>query len=150
YPNATAATGAVAIEILPGVDTNGIDISPRQVQTYRVRGRIVDAATGGLTRGQVTLSIVPRHPVTLTSSIASVAPYKPDGTFELSDVVPGEYWIRVQSSSPVTAGAAPPKPETALIAVDVGEADVDNVIVTPQPGSTVSGRVTVDGGSAAT
>jgi len=144
YPNSPDPDAAVVVELSAAADVNGMDISTRQLQTYRIRGRVVDAATGGLTRGQVTFSITPRRPISSMSSAASVAAYKSDGSFELRDIAPGQYWIRVQSSAPASAASPPSKPEIALVAVDVGGADVEDVVIVLQPETTISGRITVD------
>jgi hypothetical protein len=46
YPGVPDPNSATALDIPPGADVRGIDFLLSVQQTYRVRGRLVDSATG--------------------------------------------------------------------------------------------------------
>jgi hypothetical protein len=127
-----------------------MDFRLTEQATYRVRGRIVDSASGqGLPRS-VSISIIRREPIMSTGISSSAAPYNPaDGTFEVRDVPSGEYIIRAQLplNGPYAFGPGqpPPTPQTASAAVDVRGTDVNGVVLTFNQPVSLSGRITVDG-----
>jgi hypothetical protein len=80
----------------------------------------------------------------------------PDGSFELTDIAPGYYWITAQILEPLTPelrqqlqtpGADPfllPQPQRAVAAVRVTNSDVDGVELKFYPNLFIAGRVLVD------
>ena len=46
YPNATDSAAAAPVEMGPGAEVRGLNIRLARIPVYRVRGRVVDAATG--------------------------------------------------------------------------------------------------------
>src|SRR5437016_2315535 len=96
YPGTTDASAALLVEIQPASELSGMDFRLAEQPTYRVRGRLVDSATGQAPRG-VSIAIIPRDPIVNTGMSMSGAPYNAaDGTFELRGVPSGEYTIRAQ------------------------------------------------------
>jgi protocatechuate 3,4-dioxygenase beta subunit len=67
----------------------------------------------------------------------------PDGSFSLSNVPPGEYFLNVQPMN--RPGAEAPLAEAGVLAITVGGADLLNLRVTTSPGATVTGRVVFEG-----
>jgi len=149
YPDVIDRAMAVMIQVKPGVDLGGIDVAVRQTPTYRVRGYVA-----GLPSSNLTLSIFPREP--LPSSIVMAPqgiPAKADGSFELTDVAPGQYWVRAQVGTPrLFPSGMPPQADSAsaLVSVNVVSEDVENLVLSTQPLASLSGRVTLDGGPLST
>lgn len=173
YPGTTDAAGAASIDLRPGANYTGVDLTVAETRALRVRGRVVNGVNGQLTGVSVTL--VPRGSVG-GAQFQRGNSVLPDGTFELRGIAPGSYDLvanlgrqtmvtfgpggneRVQFFSTVMAppGAAPPPPLpdrppanevrlAARVPLDVGNADVDGVIVSLQPGFNITGRITIEG-----
>ena len=117
------------------------------------------------------LGTVPANPDFVSGTSMTVGPsydlsgklisaYRPDGTFELTDVAPGTYWLNAQlEPAPLTPEQrqflATPGVDLARLPaavrgkalVRVIDSDVENVEVTVVHDLAVSGRVAVEGGS---
>jgi hypothetical protein len=76
-----------------------------------------------------------------------------NGEFDLIGVVAGSYdlyFLGAQVPPRAPAPGVPPVPAIPLmgmVPIDVGNDDVNGVAVTINPGTTINGRVTIDGGS---
>ena len=92
YPGTIDVSQASLLDVRPGAELSGIDISISPQNLYRVRGSVVDPASGQPPRS-ASITIVPRGPAATTAGLlATTSPYNPaDGTFELRDVAPGAY-----------------------------------------------------------
>lgn len=147
YPSVTDVAMAVTIQVKAGIDLSGIDVAVRQSPTYRIRGHVTGMQTAN---GDINISIVRRQPLPSTFIMAPQGvPARADGSFELSDVEPGQYWVRAQEG-PVTLalpGALQLDSPGALAAVTVVSDDVEDVVLAGQRVRAISGRVTVDGRS---
>src|SRR4029077_9085859 len=73
------------------------------------------------------LLMVPR----MQTPFAIVAPgvIRPDGAFDIAGVAPGSYLLHTQDS-------------TAVMPIEVGDGDVDNVTLTQSPGVALKGHLT--------
>ena len=69
-----------------------------------------------------------------------------DGTFQFTNIPPGRYNLNVRPMNGMPNGAE----EFAVVAVTVGNDDIDNLIVTTSLGATARGMVVTDDGSAPT
>ena len=169
YPNATDLSGATPIAIQTGTDLNNIDFVLERQQARRIRGRVVDAATGKWPP-VATVRLVTRSAIGGTSARESLQSYNPaDGTFDVRDVPPGPHQIVVEVRSPgapgppvtppiVPAGAGQAGSITfggsralvtaaAQIEVQVGNEDVDNLVVTIGAAGSLPGRLIIEGAS---
>ena len=68
-----------------------------------------------------------------------------DGSFKISNVPPGDYKVRAQSSSDVGGATVP---EAATAPVSLNGVDVDNVTLRTSAGWSVTGRITTENGEA--
>lgn len=159
YPGVDDIGSARAIELLPGADLDSMNLTlPTKPATHRIRGRVIDSRTGKPpAKARVVASM--QTPGPTTNSVAELAAlqlptnnYNSDnGTFEVRDLLPGAYFVRalVQDPAPsVTVGresAQPPATSSGLVAVSIGDSDVDNVVVTVVPARSIAGRIRVDG-----
>jgi hypothetical protein len=164
YPGTIDSSKASVIDIPPGAEVSAIDVVMSQFDLFRVRGRIVDSATGRPPRN-TNISLVPRQNVgsipVLTSLPNTAPPYNPaTGTFEVRDVAPGSYWLRATMgadfSAPVPANTNARtvndllttvlgSQQTTQIPLDVSNADVEGVTLVLSPGVSVAGRLRVEG-----
>lgn len=154
YPAADVAILALPVTLDAGEVRFGLDFQLRPVPTARVSGAVV--GPDGVVAGQV-LRLFPAGaddggPGTETATTVSAS----DGTFTFLRVPEGRYVLEARNPLSVLAPAAPsdqPPPVTLLptetlwarreVAVDID--DVQDVIVTMQPGVTVLGRLEFDG-----
>ena len=163
YSGTIDISQASLIDVRPGEELSGIDVSVSRQALYRVRGRLVDAKTGQPPR-RASVTIVSRaqtaSPVAL---FGSASPYNPaDGTFDLRDVAPGTYWVRAtvtaaSADSVLTSSAAGrtladifaesvnADRRVAQIAADVTGSDVDGLVITVGAGASIRGRLRVEG-----
>jgi hypothetical protein len=147
YPGTTDPSMAESVEVRPGAELSRMDLSLVKQPLFRVRGRVFDTQTGQPPRNANVLTnprtpgdfySLPRIPVNYDAA---------SGTFEIRDVPAGQYWIRAMSVDPATAGTGR---TNAKVAVDVNNADVDNLVLGLTPGFQLQGRVVLDGGSVGT
>jgi len=101
------------------------------VRGMRVTGTVVDSSGRPASHGSVTLG----QPTPAASPSFISGNVKPDGTFSLSNVTPGEYVIRWFG---LDLG------ERALAQVTVGGADLDGVALVGVKAATIAGRITID------
>jgi hypothetical protein len=121
---------ASVMTLAPGDNAAAVDIqlAGNRVPARHVRGVFV--RTDVSTRF-VQLQMVPR----VQTPFAIVAPgvMKPDGSFDIAGVAPGSYLLYAQDAS-------------AVLPIEVGDADVDNVTLTEQPGIQLKGQLSFDRG----
>jgi len=126
YPNTIDRTQAAPIDLHAG-DDMPIDFSLTRVHTARIRGTIEGLSTGA--RGAVVLRGKD------SNSMQNAVEIGKDGKFEIPHVAPGSYVVMVATS---VLGDAP---KIVHRTVDVGEANIDDLRLTPQPLSDIRGQV---------
>jgi hypothetical protein len=144
FPTTTDRRGALPIDLQAGAEFSGVDITVRRLKTYRIRGTIVDAVTGEVLRGQYAQILRSNNPPMYR--VDETLPYSPDnfpvhglldrrtGVFELRDVIPGSYILIAQSGE-----------LSGRVAVDVRDADLENVVVSVAKGFNLRGRMAIEG-----
>jgi len=132
YPAAQDPRSATRVEVRPGADLGGLDFTLTRVATRKVRGVVIDGATGQPPR-TASVMLVPR------SGSAGPPPLRgaANGAFEFQNVHPGSYFAVATvnvggNGSPVSAGRA---------SVEVTNSDVEGVVVTLSPGIVISGTI---------
>lgn len=138
YPGTTNPAEAVNVRVAPGQVASGIDITLSPTRTATISGSAIDANGQPQRRGNVML--MSRNPNGMFMGGQGGGPIRPDGTFMISNVAPGEYTVRA-----TIAGAAPgAAPEQLMANVSVAGADITGVILTPVRPIKVTGRITLD------
>lgn len=133
YPGQPDASAAAVIELHPGQTLRGIDMAVQRTPTHRVRGKVNLSSTRA---DFVQVMVTSRDPDEfMPRRTVAVRPAKP--TFEVR-LPPGSYNLTAyyNDSGAMVSGIAQ---------VDVGESDIDNVVIDPHPGVDVSGRVRIEG-----
>jgi hypothetical protein len=107
YPGTVDPDRATVIEVAAGSETAGLDITVPPAYGHRIRGRVVDAATGKPPRS-VDVDISPRKfPDISNPSLVAPPEVFSGGTFEIRNVPPGSYWLSASSnpdpSDPIAA-----------------------------------------------
>jgi hypothetical protein len=147
YPGTTDASTAVPIEILPGSELSTIDFTLTRQQLFRIHGRVMDARTGQPPRN-ANVSLDSRDQTLGFTTFSGARNYNPaNGTFELRDVAAGSYWVRAAVLSEPGMGltGANVSRNMAQAAVDVSNADIEDLVVVLTPGFSIAGRIHLDG-----
>jgi protocatechuate 3,4-dioxygenase beta subunit len=162
YPNVENVEQALLVEVKPGEQTT-IDMRlRRQLQTYRVRGRVVDGTGKGLP-ANLNLALTYRFLNGSGSRGMANAFNAATGTFELQNVAPGDWAVAANVTTvaaeilagnqalPLDAAgqaarqaqlASRPSGSTPIKVIDK---DVEDVVVTVSTGVNTTGRITLEG-----
>jgi hypothetical protein len=139
FPATTDPDATAPIDLLPGADYRGVDLTVVEKDALRIRGRVVDGSTGG-TPTSVFMIVSPRG--RRTAVAGSTAPRQvrlaPDGGFELGGLAPGSYDLIAMLGDDAARLAA-------RLPIEAGYKDIDNVVLTLQPSFNITGRVFIEG-----
>jgi hypothetical protein len=140
YPGVPDEQDAQLIDLGPGAEVRE-DFGLSRATARKVRGVVIDAATGQPTNSASVVLISP-------GGLRGQFPLIPssDGTFEISDVLPGSYFLSATSRVVDRTTRETSRVSGAQIPVVVGDADVDRLSVVLAPGADISGQLIVDGG----
>jgi len=154
FPGVETMEQAQRVEVGPGQEFSGVQMTLRKVRVYRVKGRVsgveappADAAGNRNRRGGGGGMIVQMRADGSSGEMGfgfgppgmGGGQVRPDGTFELASVTPGAYKLTVNSfdgGRPRVVGS---------IKLSVGNNNVDGVVVTPSPVVSFQGKITVEG-----
>jgi hypothetical protein len=137
YPSTIDPTGAVPIETAAGQEIGGITIVLQKGSLYSVQGKIVGGTPQDL--ASVRISLTQRERGAFMPMGRSGGMVGSDGTFELSGVQPGSYYVIAQRMGRQGAGIA------GRATVDVARSDVTGVVLALSEPMTVSGTVRMEG-----
>ncbi len=133
FPSVTEQSQAAKVDVAPGAEITGHDIRLQKSRVVRVKGKVVDGLSGAPAKN-VMVSLMPRESFTFNRNMAMLR--GDDGQFELANVAPGPYTLSVSNSSGEIR-------TTASQPIDVGENDVEGIVVILKPGQNVTGSVVV-------
>ncbi|HXI31786.1 MAG TPA: carboxypeptidase-like regulatory domain-containing protein, partial [Vicinamibacterales bacterium] len=131
FPGTTEADQAQRFTLRAGQTVSDLAMALSPIATARVEGTIVDADGRPMTG---TTLIVGK--TSGNSGFFSGGPVRPDGTFVVASLTPGEYLLRTQPM--------PPRKDVATMKLTVGTEDIKDVRLVAMPPSTISGRVIID------
>ena len=142
YPSAADPSDATAISLAAGAMVHLADMRVQKSRVYRIRGKIIDAATGVAPQGRVQVTIDPQDPGGYRIGSMSGRMVEP-GTFDWAFFAPGVY---VVDAYPTMAppGIKPALSFTGRETVTVTNADVD-VVLKVTPALEITGRVSPSG-----
>jgi hypothetical protein len=139
YPGRVNIVDAQSVRIDAGASVNGMDIVFDPPPGARVRGRALDSSGSALRDGLVVLTGSARSAAPLAQP--HVAEVGQDGSFEIVDVPPGEFLLRLQ-------GRFNDHPESVSTLVTVDRPEVPPLTVRTLVGSHISGRVVFESNGA--
>lgn len=137
YPGVTNPAKASSIAVREGQEASAIDILMREVTVYRIRGRVVNLISRHGNR-EMNLHVTGRGQDVGWDFVAGRSGVKPDGSFEIPDILPGEYTVSAffWDEEKLYSGQED---------VDVVNADANGVTITIGPGINVPGQVVWEG-----
>ncbi|MGA2134341.1 MAG: carboxypeptidase regulatory-like domain-containing protein [Bryobacteraceae bacterium] len=130
YPGAKDPAAAVQIEVAAGAQLRGLNLTLAKARTFRIRGRVEG-------RPDAQIMLIPRGQAQWISIDQQNHGTGSKGTFELNGILPGAYTLTASSWSQN-------KVLTSRQEVDVGDSNIDNLVLVPSPGIEVIGTVAVD------
>ncbi len=133
YPRASDPSGAAALDLPPGQELRGIDLTVRRARTVTARGRVFKPA--GASMVMLTIS----QNMDGSGSINTMNPITdPEGRFELRGMTPGSYTLTVQT----TAGD---RRFSVRYSLQVGSTDIDNIELRLAPALDLKGAIRIEG-----
>jgi hypothetical protein len=137
YPNAMNPDSASVLEITPGAQISGINITLVRIHTVRVKGHVnIGAAIGA--RRNINVMLNPRDNTIgfgMPRAIARVIDDK--GNFEMRGVAPGSYILRANHNEDN-------RQYTARMPLEVGSSNIEGLELELQPPAEMEGRVVVE------
>lgn len=130
FPGTVNVEDAQRLTVRAGETIADLSMALSPVKTVRVEGSVADV--DGKAATQMNLMVMKGEG---NGSIFG-AQVKPDGTFIVGNLTPGEYTLRAQ--------AFPPRRETATAKITVGTEDIKDVRLIAVPPSKITGRVIID------
>ena len=149
YPGVTDFAAAAPMDMKPGQQLQGINLKLTKIHTVSVKGTVINTTAppappeqlpggrGGPMRINVNLQIEPRNSLN-PQGMGQGTGVRPDGTFEFPSIAPGTYNLIAMTNNGNLRHAA-------VLPIDVGNANVEGLTLTINPGVTVSGHIRVDG-----
>jgi Carboxypeptidase regulatory-like domain len=142
FPGTVDARLAEAIELRPGDSRGGVDIRVDARNTHRVKGLVTNRPTAQGERVFSQIQILPRGTALYPAIIPGGTVDPNTGAFEIRNVPPGEYYLRISvtfpsgSNRPFLFGQVP---------IGVFEQDIENLSVRLEPGSSIPVHVSIEG-----
>ncbi len=138
YPGTLDVSTAPRVTVKGGAELRGVDIRMVKSRVVRIHGTIISAETGKPATGSVML--MPRNKGDggwMEMKHAWVQ--NPADGFQFREITPGPYLLRVQTGMNEES-------QTAVQNLDVGDSNIDNLVVRPVPGMEIRGRLIMEGG----
>jgi hypothetical protein len=137
YPSVLDVAQASTQEVSAGTQLSNIDFRLRKIRAFHIRGKVLDA--GGQAARSVSVQLLSPGGGPFSRFGAAV---QQDGSFDIGSVVSGAYVVWSQRSE----GAVN---VSARKSINVGDQDLDGVLLTLVPGFDVTGNIQVEGAAAA-
>ena len=147
YPSAYVAGEATKVALAVGQEAQGLVITLAPTRFVTLSGTAATSDGQPVRAGMVRL-VDPGAPAPGTFVSGMI---RPDGTWSISSVVPGEYRLMAQmlrgSLEEVAATGSATFPETVQMPITVGSEDLTGIVLTTSKGGVVRGQVKWEGGT---
>lgn len=140
YPNTTDETAAAPIDVVPGGELHAIDFVVAPVPLHRVRGRVVYEATNEAAMSARVQWITAGG---VAPDENRDGPFGPDSTVTAVECCDGAFEIGMPTGSYTIVAAV--NNLSARTTVNVGDTDIDGVVLSLARGFNVTGRIIFDG-----
>lgn len=151
YPGTPSVAEAQRVTLSEGQEAQSIGFSLAPIRIANVSGTATNSEGKPLANGMVMMT----SPSLLSGSpLSSATMVKPDGTFTISNVVPGEYVLQTVAAGDLEGLAASGgggignmrMREVAVLPLTVAGADITGVALVTGPTGTARGRIVFDTG----
>ena len=137
YPSALDPDKASPLTVKEGEEIPSIDFLMKQIQVYRIRGKVSNLVSKHATQSMQVL-LLSRKQDTNYFGFGMNNSVKADGSFELAEVTPGEYTLMAILFDEG-------KPYSSQQDLDVVASDVDGVMLSVNAGVTIPGSLHWEG-----
>ena len=138
YPGTSDMSRASTVQVKEAEEVSSVDFLMKEQLVVRVSGRIVSVFTKDTGRNYFDVRLLPKNQSELFSHVSySASRVHRDGTFELPDVIPGEYTV--------TAMQFNEQMHSTEQDLEVGNTDVEGLLLVIGAGSDVHGTVVWEG-----
>lgn len=137
YPGSPDPAKAMAITVKEGDELRAIDFLMKEVSVYRIRGKVTNTISKSGAH-QMMIQVRPRNQRNAWAFFGGQNAIKPGGTFEISEVPPGEYTV-------IASLFEDGKGYMTQQEVDVTAADVEGLALILGPGINITGKIIWDG-----
>jgi len=136
YPNSTSPDGAGALEITPGAQISGINMTLVRIRTVRIKGHLnVGAAPEA--RRSVNVMLMPRDNTGFGMPRAMARGIDAQGNFQVRGVAPGSYVLRANYNTEN-------KQYSARLPLEVGNSNIEGIELDLQPPAEIDGHVIIE------
>jgi hypothetical protein len=133
FPGTPSLGEAQRIRVGAGEELSAINFSVLQARTSRINGLVIDSQGQPVSRGFIMVQESPKGMPFFTMS--GGGGIRPDGTFTISNISPGEYVLHVN------LGMGSEDAESASVPVTVASEDIDGLTIVTSRGTRISGQV---------
>ncbi len=142
YPNTPDPAQAVTVQVRPGDDVPGINLSLTRVRGVRVRGHVLNEVTGKTFEGSIYVQVMPQDGKFAGYSFGNYGASVQDdkGTFEIRGLPPGSYALSANWNDEK-------KSYFGRVPVDVANTDIEGVTLVISPGTELRGRIRTNPGA---
>ena len=135
YPESSDTATAIQIEVRPGDEVRGIDLTLRRVRGATLSGRV--ARPPGLGQGSMSVTLTQLSIDGVATGGRGMATDQ-QGAFQIRGLAPGSYGITSQAT--VEGGRY-----SGRVLVQLGSADISGVEIRPMPPMDVNGSMRLEG-----
>jgi hypothetical protein len=146
YPTTADPNSAQKIAVGVSQAVTGIDIPLQVARLSTITGFAIDGQGQPMTNGSVNST---RRGGIGFGWFSTGGQLRPDGTFILQNIPPGEYTLRANAFRVPQPGSNPGPPEFSTAVVTVNGDDISGVRLAPMAPAIVTGRVVFDDAAAA-
>jgi hypothetical protein len=140
YPGTPSLAEAQRVTLAVGQTLSDLTMTLVAARLAHIAGVALDSQGRPMASGNITLTQRAGNGPSFTIGMGGLI--KPDGSFQLSGLAPGEYVVSVSSSlSPAGVGGSGAVPELATARITLAGQDVDGVQLVTARLSTLSGRI---------
>ncbi len=136
YPTSTNPDSASVVEITPGAQMSGINITLARTRTVRIKGHLNSGAAPGARRN-TAIMLMPRDNSGYGGPRGFSRITDEKGNFEMRGVPPGSYTLRADSRDDNRL-------YSARLPLQVGDANVEGLELDLQPATEVEGQVVIE------
>ena len=136
YPGGIDLNQATSQEVKAGEEVNGVEFRLKKMASFHARGRVIDVQEPSQDEERGIRTIVQ---VLRTGRVSNMArAVQQDGSFDIPDLVPGEYTLMAFRNDGQTQVAG-------HYLLSVSARDVDDITITMESGVSIRGSITVEG-----
>jgi hypothetical protein len=136
YPSSTNPESASVLEITPGVQISGINITLVRVRTVRIKGH-VSLGAASEARRNINVMLTPRDNMGFGMPRAMARGIDAQGNFQLRGVEPGSYILRANYMQEN-------KQYSARLPMEVGNSNIEGIELELQPPAEIEGRIVIE------